>query len=116
MCFCIASLTMALSVSSFEMVSDGKYHVAELIAVKKNFTMRVDHGLARSIINEGEKDFLRLTTPLYIGGIPPEPGQDAFNHWHLRNLTSFHGQGRKKHYSYFYCKFSEYFYNFEKFT
>ncbi|XP_034244479.1 protein slit isoform X1 [Thrips palmi] len=76
---------------SFEMVSDGKYHVAELIAVKKNFTMRVDHGLARSIINEGERDFLRLTTPLYIGGIPPEPGQDAFNHWHLRNLTSFHG-------------------------
>lgn len=73
------------------MVSDGKYHVAELIAVKKNFTLRVDHGLARSIINEGEKDFLRLTTPLYIGGIPPEPGQGAFNQWHLRNLTSFHG-------------------------
>lgn len=76
---------------SFEMVSDGKYHTAELLAIKKNFTLRVDRGLARSIINEGEHEFLRLTSPLYIGGIPPEPGQEAFTHWHLRNLTSFNG-------------------------
>lgn len=77
---------------SFEMVSDGKYHTAELLAIKKNFTLRVDRGLARSIINEGEHEFLRLTSPLYIGGIPPEPGQEAFTHWHLRNLTSFNGE------------------------
>nr|CAD7400216.1 unnamed protein product [Timema cristinae] len=76
---------------SFEMVSDGKYHVAELLAIKKNFTLRVDRGLARSIINEGEHDYLRLTSPLFIGGIPPEPGQEAFTQWHLRNLTSFNG-------------------------
>ncbi|XP_060527309.1 protein slit isoform X2 [Cylas formicarius] len=76
---------------SFEMVSDGQYHVAELIAVKKNFTLRVDRGLARSIINDGPKDYLRLTSPMYLGGIPPEPGQLAFSEWHLRNLTSFHG-------------------------
>nr|CAD7195455.1 unnamed protein product [Timema douglasi] len=76
---------------SFEMVSDGKYHVAELLAIKKNFTLRVDKGLARSIINEGEHDYLRLTSPLFIGGIPPEPGQEAFTQWHLRNLTSFNG-------------------------
>ncbi|KAJ8952957.1 hypothetical protein NQ318_006574 [Aromia moschata] len=76
---------------SFEMVSDGQYHVAELIAIKKNFTLRVDRGLARSIINEGSKDYLRLTTPMYLGGVPPEPGQQAFTQWHLRNLTSFHG-------------------------
>lgn len=74
------------------MVSDGQYHVAELIAIKKNFTLRVDRGLARSIINEGSKDFLRLTTPMYLGGIPAEPGKDAFTQWHLRNLTSFHGK------------------------
>ncbi|KAK7794524.1 hypothetical protein R5R35_011286 [Gryllus longicercus] len=76
---------------SFEMVSDGKYHVAELIAIKKNFTLRVDHGQARSMINEGKHDYLRLTSPLYVGGIPSEPGQEAFTQWHLRNLTSFHG-------------------------
>ncbi|KAJ8984694.1 hypothetical protein NQ317_004953, partial [Molorchus minor] len=74
-----------------EMVSDGQYHVAELLAVKKNFTLRVDRGLARSIINEGAKDYLRLTTPMYLGGIPPEPGKQAYHLWHLRNLTSFHG-------------------------
>ena len=74
------------------MVSDGKYHTAELIAVKKNFTLRVDRGLARSIINEGEREYLRLSSPLFIGGIPPEPGQQAFTQWHLRNLTSFNGK------------------------
>lgn len=77
------------------MVSDGQYHIAELIAVKKNFTLRVDRGLARSIINEGAKDYLRLTTPMYLGGIPPEPGKEAFTQWHLRNLTSFHGKFRR---------------------
>lgn len=76
---------------SFEMVSDGKYHMVELIAIKKNFTLRVDRGLARSIINEGTRDFLHLTTPLFIGGVPPEAGQEAFTQWHLRNLTSFSG-------------------------
>lgn len=76
---------------SFEMVADGKYHIVELLAIKKNFTLRVDRGMARSIINQGEQEFLRLTSPLYIGGIPPEPGQNAFSQWHLRNLTSFNG-------------------------
>lgn len=73
------------------MVSDGKYHIVELLAVKKNFTLRVDRGLARSIINEGSQEYLRLTTPLFIGGVPPEPGQNAFTQWHLRNVTSFNG-------------------------
>jgi slit protein 2 len=79
------------NLTSFEMVSDGIYHVVELIAIKKNFTLRVDRGPARSIINEGTKDYLRLNTPMYLGGIPPEPGRQAFTQWHLRNLTSFHG-------------------------
>lgn len=76
---------------SFEMVSDGKYHTVELLAIKKNFTLRVDRGLARSIINEGTQEYLRLSTPLYVGGVPPEPGQNAFTQWHLRNVTSFNG-------------------------
>ena len=76
---------------SFEMVADGKYHVVELLAIKKNFTLRVNRGLARSIINEGSKDFLKLSTPLFLGGLPTEPGQQAYKNWHLRNLTSFKG-------------------------
>lgn len=74
------------------MVSDGHYHTAELIAIKQNFTLRVDRGLARSIINDGSIEYLRLTTPMYLGGLPPEPGREAFSQWHLRNLTSFHGK------------------------
>lgn len=76
---------------SFEMVSDGKYHCVELLAIKKNFTLRVDRGLARSIINEGSNDFLKLTTPLFLGGLPAEPGQQAYKNWQIRNLTSFKG-------------------------
>ncbi|XP_025196872.1 protein slit [Melanaphis sacchari] len=76
---------------SFEMVADGKQHMVELLSIRKNFTLRVDGGVARSIINEGSRDYLRLTSPLFIGGIPPDPGAEAFNHFHLRNLTSFIG-------------------------
>ena len=32
---------------SYELVADGHYHTVELLAVKKNFTLRVDNGLAR---------------------------------------------------------------------
>ncbi|XP_063543751.1 protein slit isoform X1 [Cydia strobilella] len=76
---------------SFEMVSDGAYHKAELVAVKKNFTLRVDDGPARSIINEGNKEYLRLERPMYIGGVPEDVARDAFSKWHLRNITSFKG-------------------------
>lgn len=74
------------------MVADGKQHMVELLAIRKNFTLRVNGGMARSIINEGSRDYLRLTSPLYIGGIPSDPGAEAFNHFHLRNLTSFNGK------------------------
>ncbi|XP_037915556.1 protein slit isoform X1 [Hermetia illucens] len=76
---------------SFEMVSDGKYHLVELLAIKKNFTLRVDHGQARSIINEGSKDYLKLSSPLYLGGLPTEPGVKAYENFHVRNWTSFKG-------------------------
>lgn len=76
---------------SFEMVADSKYHSVELLSIKKNFTLRVDRGLARSIINDGSNEYLKLTTPLYLGGLPPEPAQQAYKNWQLRNLTSFKG-------------------------
>ncbi|XP_046430500.1 protein slit isoform X1 [Neodiprion pinetum] len=76
---------------SYEMVSDGKPHKAELLAIKKNFTMSVDSGTARSIINEGPRDYLKLTTSMFIGGVPPETAGVAFTEFHLRNTTSFQG-------------------------
>lgn len=74
------------------MVSDGSYHKAELLAIKKNFTLRVDDGPARSIINEGAHEYLRLDRPMFIGGVPEETARDAFAKWHLRNITSFKGE------------------------
>ncbi|XP_065344323.1 protein slit [Cloeon dipterum] len=76
---------------SYEQVADGKPHIAELLVEGKNFTLRVDHGKARSIINEGDKEFLHLTSPLFLGGVPSEEGRLAFQQWHLRNLSSFSG-------------------------
>lgn len=68
-----------------------RYHMVELLAIKKNFTLRVDRGLARSIINEGSKEYLKLQSSLFLGGLPAEPAQQAYKQWHLRNLTSFKG-------------------------
>lgn len=68
-----------------------RYHMVELLANKKNFTLRVDRGQARSIINEGTKEYLKLVSPMFLGGLPAEPAQKAYKEWHLRNLTSFKG-------------------------
>jgi slit protein 2 len=80
---------------SYEIVADGLYHHAEILAVKKNFTLRVDGGLARSIVNEGKNEYLNSRSPMYISGVPLEVGQHALNHWHLRNATSFNGEKNK---------------------
>ena len=45
---------------SYEILSDGQYHRVELLSIKKNFTLRVDGGLARSIVNEGDNEFLQV--------------------------------------------------------
>lgn len=65
--------------------------MVELHALKKNFTLRVNGGQSRSIVNEGSKEYLKLTSPMFLGGVPPEAAQQAYNQYHLRNLTSFKG-------------------------
>jgi len=62
-----------------------------LLAVKKNFTLRVDGGLARSIVNEGLNDYLSVHSSMYIAGLSPDTGEKALKLWHLRNATSFNG-------------------------
>ncbi|XP_076059320.1 slit guidance ligand isoform X2 [Oratosquilla oratoria] len=76
---------------SYEVVSDGDWHSVELLTHKQNFTMRVDRGAARSIVNNGEKEFLKTDSPMYIGGLTKEVSQAAMKQWHLRDTTSFHG-------------------------
>lgn len=43
------------------------------------------------MINEGEHEYLRLSTPLFIGGLPNEAAEKAARQWQLRNTTSFRG-------------------------
>ncbi|XP_071038445.1 protein slit isoform X1 [Parasteatoda tepidariorum] len=76
---------------SYETVSDGEPHVVELSLIKKNFTMRVDNGTSRTIVNEGPKDYLEVSSPLYMGGVSDEAASSALRQWHLRNASSFEG-------------------------
>ena len=76
---------------SYELLSDGRYHKVELLAISKNFTLRVDGGIARSIINEGDNEFLVLHSSLFVGGVEPKLGEEVLKKWHLRNATSFNG-------------------------
>lgn len=62
-----------------------------MLAINKNFTLRVDGGLSRSIVNEGIKSQLKLLTPLYLGGFPEDVALHARKQWHIRNATSFNG-------------------------
>ena len=78
---------------SYELLSDGEYHRVEMLAVKKKFTLRVDGGLARSIVNEGENEYMDRSArqPLFVSGVPADVGRKSLNSWHLRNATSFSG-------------------------
>lgn len=62
-----------------------------MLAMNKNFTLRVDGGLSRSIVNEGMQNQLKLSSPLYIGGFPEDVALRAQKQWHIRNTTSFNG-------------------------
>lgn len=76
---------------SYEILSDGKYHQVELLSIKKNFTLRVDGGLARSIVNEGDNEFLQVHSSMFVAGVSENTGEKALKLWHLRNATSFNG-------------------------
>lgn len=69
----------------------GEFHVVELVAAGKNMTMRVDNGAPRTIINDGEHQFMEINEPLYLGGLPASVKDSAFKKWHVRNTVSFNG-------------------------
>lgn len=76
---------------SYEKVDDGEIHSLEMLVHKKNFTMRIDGGMARTILNEGSKEQLSVGEPLYLGGLPARVNSEAFKKWHIRDGSSFHG-------------------------
>ena len=76
---------------SYAVLNDDKPHAVELLLEGRNLTMRVDGGLARSLINEGPKEKLRVARSTFLGGIPEEVGEAALGQWHLRNTTSLRG-------------------------
>ncbi|XP_037088606.1 LOW QUALITY PROTEIN: protein slit-like [Pollicipes pollicipes] len=76
---------------SYEIIGDGRPHVVELLLDHKRLTLRVDRGQRRSIVNDGPQQYMRLSAPLYIGGLPRAVGVSAYSQWHLRDISSFTG-------------------------
>uniref|UniRef100_A0A0P4WAZ2 Protein slit n=1 Tax=Scylla olivacea TaxID=85551 RepID=A0A0P4WAZ2_SCYOL len=81
----------ASTMFSYELVSDEKEHTVELLSERQNFTLRVDSGLARSMVNAGDLEYLEVNAPVFLGGVPPDVGRHAQMQWHLRNSSSFKG-------------------------
>ena len=59
--------------------------------VGKNFTMRIDGGVSQTIVNEGDRERLEVSDPLYFGGVPPDLKDSAYRKWHIRHTESFGG-------------------------
>ena len=78
-------------IPSYAVLNDDKPHAVELLLDGKNLTMRIDGGLARSLINNGPKEKLRVARSTFLGGLPEDVGESALGQWHLRNSTSLKG-------------------------
>ncbi|UYV79229.1 SLIT2 [Cordylochernes scorpioides] len=74
---------------SYETVADGRPHSLQLLLQGKNLSMRVDQAPARTVVNEGKREFLEPAGALFLGGVPPDVAAMAARQWHLRNATSF---------------------------
>ncbi|CAI9733149.1 homolog 2 slit-like isoform X1 [Octopus vulgaris] len=79
------------SMFSFKTVNDGNFHHLQMMIEKKNFTMIVDGGISRTIVNEGSRESLDVTDSLYLGGLPPDVNDRALKNWHIRDKASFVG-------------------------
>lgn len=78
---------------SYDVLSDGGYHQVQFELVKKNFTMRVDGGVPRTIVNEGVREYLEIQNgSLFVGGLPDDVAKAAVRNWHIWNATSLEGE------------------------
>jgi slit protein 2 len=81
----------ASTMFSYAVLNDDRPHAVELLLSGRNLTMRVDGGLARSLINMGSREVLSVASPTFLGGLPEDVGEKALAQWHLRNSTSLRG-------------------------
>ena len=76
---------------SFEKVDDDKFHSIELLVSQRNFTMRVDNGMSRTVINEGNHQYLDVGDDMFLGGVPDHVSGRAQRKFHIRDGSSFKG-------------------------
>lgn len=76
---------------SFMEVNDDRIHVIELLLERRNITMRVDNGISRTVLNQGNQDFLNVTEDVYFGGLPAELSRRAQGKFHIRSRDGFKG-------------------------
>ena len=84
--------TLFSYIFSFTKVDDDKRHKLELLVHQHNFTMRVDGGYPRTVINQGSNQYLDVEGDLYLGGLPGELSQKAMDKFHIRDGSSFKGK------------------------
>lgn len=87
-----ATSTMFSYIFSYVEVNDDRIHNIELLLNRRNFTMRVDGGVSRSVLNQGNRDFLDINDDVYFGGLPPEVSTRAQRKFHIRSQSSFRGE------------------------
>ena len=83
--------TLFSYIFSFTKVDDDKRHKLELLVHQHNFTMRVDGGFPRTVINQGSNQYLDVDGDLYLGGLPRDMATRAMDKFHIRDGTSFKG-------------------------
>lgn len=83
--------TMYSYIFSYVTVNDDRLHTVELIVHHRNFTMRVDGGVSRSVVNMGESEYLDVKDDVYIGGLSSDKSAEAHKKFQIRSQTSFKG-------------------------
>lgn len=76
---------------SFAKIDDDKFHTIELLVSQRNFTMRVDNGIPRTVINEGAHHYLDVDDDMFLGGLPRHVSDRAQRKFHIRDGSSFKG-------------------------
>lgn len=84
--------TMYSYIFSYVTVNDDRLHTVELIVHHRNFTMRVDGGVSRSVVNMGESEYLDVKDDVYIGGLSSDKSAEAHKKFQIRSQTSFKGE------------------------
>ncbi|WAR20834.1 SLIT-like protein [Mya arenaria] len=76
---------------SFTKIDDDQFHTIELLVSQRNFTMRVDSGVPRTVINEGDHQYLAVDDDMFLGGVPRHVSDRAQRKFHIRDGSSFKG-------------------------